>query len=206
MCGRYWIDDKDTPADMQAIIDALNRRSEAVKTGEIRPADAAPVIANSRRMTPAPFLMRWGYAMDGGRRVINARSETAASKPLFADGIKSRRCLIPASGYYEWARRSREKTKYEIRDVSRPMLYLAGLYRLTDGMPEFTILTREPEESVSFLHDRMPVILPPECLGAWLSPDADPAGIIASARAALIPSVAAGQAQTISFFELDLDS
>ena len=204
MCGRYWIDDKDTPADMRSIIDALNRRGDTIKTGEIRPADAAPVIANSRRMTPMPFLMRWGYAMDGSRRVINARSETAASKPLFSGSMKSRRCVIPASGYYEWARRSREKMKYEIRGTNLPMLYLAGLYRLTDGMPEFTILTREPEESVSFLHDRMPVILPPSSLGAWLSPDADPAGIIASARASLIPCIAAGQTQTISFFDIEM--
>ena len=111
MCGRYFVAEKNTPQEMLAILDALNRRHTPVKTGEIFPSDSAAVIANTKRLTPAPFAMRWGYAMEDGRRVINARSETAAQKTLFADGMRSRRCLVPASGYYEWARRSREKTK-----------------------------------------------------------------------------------------------
>lgn len=204
MCGRYWIDDHDTPKEMQAILDALNRKGAQVKTGEIFPADAAAVIANSKRLSPAPFAMRWGYTMADGRRIINARSETAEQKPLFADGMRSRRCLIPASGYFEWARRSREKTKYEIADELSPMLYMAGIYRLTNGLPEFAILTREPDSSVAFIHDRMPVILPRECLNDWLDSSSNPKDILQRAQAALRPIPAPGQAETISFFDQEI--
>ena len=205
MCGRYFIADKDTPQEMQAILDALNRKNMPVQTGEIFPSDAVPVIARSRSLVPAPFAMRWGYALDG-RRVINARSETAGEKPLFSDGMRFRRCLVPASGYYEWSRRSREKTKYEITDALSPMIYMAGLYRLTDGMPEFVILTRDPGESVSFLHDRMPVILPRECFAGWLNPACSAHDMLQRAQTALRPVPVSGQAQTLSFFELDFDS
>lgn len=204
MCGRYFIAEKDTPQEIQAILDALNRKNTPVKTGEIFPSDAAAVIANSKRLSPAPFAMRWGYAMADGRRIINARSETASEKPLFADGMRNRRCLVPASGYYEWARRSREKTKYEIADELSPMLYMAGIYRLTDaGTAEFAILTTKPDESVSFLHDRMPVILPRECLADWINPAFDPKAVLSKAKACLRPVPAPGQAETISLFDIE---
>lgn len=206
MCGRYFIAEKDTPQEMQAILDALNRKNTPVQTGEIFPSDSAAVIANTKHLRPAPFAMRWGYAMADGRRIINARSETAAQKPLFADSMRVRRCLIPASGYYEWARRSREKTKYEIADKAFPMLYMAGVYRLTDAGAEFSILTRQSEESVAFLHDRMPVILPRECLGEWLSPSHNAADVLRRAQSALRPTPVSGQAATISFWDLDFDS
>jgi len=199
MCGRYWIDDKETPQEMQAILDALNRRGTPAKTGEVFPADTAAVIANTKHMIPAPFAMHWGYALEGGRRIINARSETAQEKSLFADGMRARRCLIPASGYFEWARQSREKTKYEIADARSPMLYMAGLYRLTDAGAQFTILTRAPGEAIAFIHDRMPVILPRERLANWLDPACDAQEILAQAMTRMRFSPAAGQAQTLSF-------
>ncbi len=201
MCGRYFVAEKNTPQEMQAILDALNRRHTPVKTGEIFPSDNAAVIANTKRLTPAPFAMRWGYAMEDGRRVINARSETAAQKTLFADGMRSRRCLVPASGYYEWARRSREKTKYEIADALSPMFYMAGIYRLTKSGAEFSILTREPDPSVAFLHDRMPVILPRECLADWLNPAHSAEDVLRRAQASLRPTPVSGQAETISFLD-----
>ncbi|MBR5287325.1 MAG: SOS response-associated peptidase [Clostridia bacterium] len=200
MCGRFYTGEEDTPQEMQAILDALNRRNTPAKEGEIFPADTAAVIANTKRLTPAPFAMRWGYDT-GGRRIINARSETAAQKPLFADGMEKRRCLVPAAGYFEWARRSREKTKYRIADVHTPLIFMAGIYRLTDAGAEFSILTREPDTSVSFLHDRMPVILPREYHSAWLDPRSNPQEILSFAAADLCAVPVAGQAETISFFD-----
>lgn len=201
MCGRYQIAADGLPEEMRAILDSLSRRGLPVKTGEIFPADLAPVIAQSQARRPRAFTMRWGYAMEGGKRVINARSETAAHKAMFADGMRQRRCLIPASSYYEWMRRSREKTKYEIADEHAPMLYMAGLYRLTDGGPEFTILTRQPADSIAFIHDRMPVLLPRERLADWLTPDKDAQEILAGALTRVRHSPAPGQAETISLFD-----
>ena len=115
--------------------------------------------------------MKWGYSMGDGRRpVINARSETAADKPLFKDGMAQRRCLIPASSYFEWAKQDGQRVKYAIRQRSSHMIYMAGLYRIENGTePVFTILTREPVQNIAFIHDRMPVILPEGATCDWLN-------------------------------------
>lgn len=175
MCGRYFIDGDDLPEELERILEELNRKNKPknLKTsGEIFPSDVVPVLANSRRQDVQPFAMRWGYSFPGGRPVINARAETAAEKPLFRDGMRQRRCLIPASSYFEWERRDGQKTKYAIRPAGAEMLYLAGIYHLEnhDGaiIPSFAILTRSAAPEIAFIHDRMPVILPPDCARDWL--------------------------------------
>ena len=175
MCGRYFIDGDDLPEELERILEELNRKNtpENLKTsGEIFPSDVVPVLANSRRQDVQPFAMRWGYSFPGGRPVINARAETAAEKPLFRDGMRQRRCLIPASSYFEWERRDGQKIKYAIRPAGAEMLYLAGIYHLEnhDGAvaPSFAILTRSAAPEIAFIHDRMPVILPPDCARDWL--------------------------------------
>jgi len=174
MCGRFYIPENDTPEELQAVIDALERRQGTpVRRGEIRPADRAPVVAGNRQHIPTPFLMRWGYTLPGGRLVFNTRSETAAQRPLFADGVNQRRCLIPAAHYYEWEQRGRERIRYAIRPEGQRMLWLAGIYRFEDDMPVFSVLTRSPSEEIAFIHDRMPVILPPQAARDWLAPDGD---------------------------------
>lgn len=173
MCGRYRIDDGRDSIELDEIIEAVNRRmvTEPVKTsGDIFPTDVVPVLARSRAMKPAAFAMRWGFAMPDGRHVINARSETAGEKPLFRESMRERRCAIPATSYYEWERRGKEKIKYAISPVGQPLFYLAGVYRLEGGRPAFTILTREPAQNIAFIHDRMPVILPPELAADWTDP------------------------------------
>lgn len=175
MCGRYFIDGDDLPEELERILEELNRKNtpKNLKTsGEIFPSDVVPVLANSRRQDVQPFAMRWGYSFPGGRPVINARAETAAEKPLFRDGMRQRRCLIPASSYFEWERREGQKTKYAIRPAGAEMLYLAGIYHLEnhDGavVPSFAILTRSAAPEIAFIHDRMPVIFPPDCARDWL--------------------------------------
>ena len=148
--------------------------------GEIFPTDIVPVIANGREGgtrtggairpgRPRAFAMRGGYTLSGSRRVINARSETAAERPMFSDSMRTRRLLIPASGYYEWLRHDKKAQKYAIRPGAGGTMYMAGIYRFEAGTPVFTILTREPEPSIAFIHDRMPVILPREAAGDWLN-------------------------------------
>ena len=184
MCGRYWLDDGRDSVELGEIIGQINRRpaGEPVKTvGEIFPSDVAPVVASSRGLTPAAFAMRWGYGMGDGKRIINARSETAGEKPLFRDGMRQRRCAVPASRYFEWERAGGRRIKYAIRPEADGLFYFAGLYRIASGQPEFVILTRPPAESIAFIHDRMPVILPKEVVSDWCNPDSDPAEIITSA-------------------------
>lgn len=85
------------------------------------------------------------------------------------DGMLQRRCLIPASNYFEWEKRGRDKIKYAIRPAGSTIFYMAGIYRIEGGKPAFTILTREPAESIAFIHNRMPVILPTCAQNQWLN-------------------------------------
>ena len=166
---RYYIAEEDSPAELQKIIEQLNRRGAEVKTGEIYPTDTVPVLANNKSMVITPFAMKWGYTLPDGKQIINARSETAADKPLFRDGMLQRRCLIPATNYFEWEKRGRDRIKYTIRECDSPILYMAGVYRIENGKPVFSILTREPAENIAFIHNRMPVILHPEAKNDWLN-------------------------------------
>lgn len=173
MCGRYYIPEEDAAAELAEIIDQINRKYNAgpvVKTGEIAPTDMAPVLANNRKMVTTPFAMKWGYTMSNGTLVINARSEEAAEKPLFRDGMAQRRCLVLAAHYFEWEKNGRQRVKYAIKHANTDFTYMAGIYRIEDGVPVFSILTREPASSISFIHDRMPVILPRDMMNDWLNP------------------------------------
>ena len=170
MCGRYWIDDGRESIELRDIIEEVNRRVvvEPVKTsGEIFPADVVPVIASNRNMVPTAFAMQWGYTLPDGRRIINARSETAETRPMFKDGMRQRRCAVPATNYFEWERAGKTKTKYAIRPTDGALFYMAGIYRIESGRPVFSILTREPAESIAFIHNRMPVILPRDLVKDW---------------------------------------
>lgn len=168
MCSRYFIEPEAQEEDWEEILAILQRRNTPVKTGEIFPSDWAPVIANSRSLRPAPFAMRWGYMLSNGKRVINARSETAGERSLFRDGMRQRRCLVPASNYFEWERRNSAKVKYAIRPRQSGLMYMAGIYRIVDGQGEFSILTCAPTPDIQFIHDRMPVIFSREKAAAWL--------------------------------------
>ena len=193
VCGRYQIDTVDVAEALEAIINTLKRKKtpEGLKTaGEIFPSDIVPVLANSRRQDVQPFAMRWGYSFPNSRPIINARSETAASKPLFRDGMLQRRCLIPASYYYEWERSNGRKIKYAIHPEHAKMLYLAGIYHLEKHggiiVPTFTILTRDAGEEIAFIHPRMPVILPEEAKDDWLNPAHKAEEVIQSALVKMV--------------------
>lgn len=175
MCGRYCIALDQAPPELAQRIQALNRKAsrQAVKTqGQVFPSDRVPVLANSRGGDIAPFAMAWGYGLEGGKLVINARWETAQDKPLFRDGMLQRRCLIPASCYFEWEKRRDRRVQYAIGPRDGGMMFMAGIYRLErrgDALaPVFAVLTREAAPQLAFIHSRMPVILPPQRARAWL--------------------------------------
>ena len=149
---------------------------------DIRPTDLAPIIAPDRNGQPAVFPMQWGY--NARSLLINARVETAAEKPTFREDWIRHRCIIPASGYYEWehlsAPDSKPKTgdKYAIYPVHSTMTWLCGLYRIEAGLPHFVVLTREPADSIRFIHDRMPLLLSEDYLSSWLAPTTNPVGLL----------------------------
>jgi putative SOS response-associated peptidase YedK len=142
-------------------------------------------------------LVRWGlvpsWAKDpsAGARMINARSETAAEKPAFRRALAARRCLLPADGWYEWQRRAATKDQkaakqpYFTHYRDGASLALAGLWefwrpkegelaeKYPDGLVTATVLTTEAVGPLAQVHDRMPLVLPPDAWSAWLDPDTD---------------------------------
>jgi putative SOS response-associated peptidase YedK len=148
----------------------------------IAPSQPIPVIRQHPREPVRQISsMRWGlipnWAKDasGAANRINARSETATTKPAFRDPLKLRRCLIPADGFYEWKRTGASKQPYCFEVNDGELFAFAGLW---DGWknPEgqwvktCTILTTTPNALTSAVHDRMPVILEGESYDLWLDP------------------------------------
>ncbi len=124
-------------------------------------------------------LFRRGQTKDHkiGNRLINARGETLAEKPSFRTAFKRRRCLIPATGFYEWQRNpdSRTKTPMHIALKSGAPFAFAGLWEswhspAGQSIQSCTIITTEPNDLMAPIHDRMPVILPPDAYNHWLDP------------------------------------
>jgi len=192
MCGRYnfSVDSKDDK--MVAIIRAMERKYPGqYKTGEIFPGDAAPaMIERKNRVLPIPAVFGFpGY--QEGRLLINARAETAAEKKTFADSLKERRIILPATGFYEWGR-DPAKTKYLFTVSSRHVLYLCGLFQIIDGRCRFVILTRQANETMAEIHDRMPVIVGADGVRPYLTSLAAAKEIIAASAPFLTRQKAGG--------------
>ena len=170
MCGRYNFSKNSSSPMVQKVLENLQSRQIAVKTGDVNQGDVAAVITSNRKLEPQAFGMKWGYKLPDGKLIFNARSETAAQKAMFADGMRQRRCLIPADCYYEWQKTGSEKQKYQLVPTNTNGFFLAGIYRIEQGFPVFSVLTKEPVESIAFIHNRMPVILPNEIIKDWLNP------------------------------------
>ena len=170
MCGRYNFSKNSSSPMVQKVLENLQDRQVEVKIGEVNPGDVAAVIASNRKLEPQAFGMKWGYKLPDGKLIFNARSETAAQKAMFADGMRQRRCLIPADCYYEWQKTAQGKQKYQLAPSNANGFFLAGIYRIEQGSAVFSVLTKEPVESITFIHHRMPVILPKEAMSDWLNP------------------------------------
>ncbi len=147
----------------------------------VAPTQHAPVVRVGMDGRGEGVVMRWGlipsWADDPsiGNRLINARGETVDSKPSFRSAMRHRRCLVPASGFYEWQKLAGGKGKqpYYFRPRGAEIFTFAGLWERWqpsdgDAIESFTIITTEANELVRPIHDRMPVILSPEAWSAWL--------------------------------------
>ena len=188
MCTRFYVEPdneeiREIIAEVQRsqLSDKFIKAGSAILTsGEIRPTHVVPVIAPGRSGRRAAFPMKWGFSIPGRSLLVNARSETAGQKPTFKEAWEKHRCIISASWYYEWehliGNSGQKKTgdKYMIQPRGSAMTWLAGLYRIEDGLPVFTVLTKNPTEELKHIHDRMPVIFPKELIDEWIRPDTKP--------------------------------
>jgi len=177
MCGRYALN-----ATSQELIASfgLVECPDFDPRYNIAPIQSVPIIRQRATGERVAHLLRWGllpsWAKDEtlATRLINARAETIGEKPAFRAAYKARRCLVPASGYFEWKAIPGGKQPYFIHATNGSLLAFAGLWERwnkPDGSPldTFTVITRDATETLRSVHDRMPVILAPENYGPWLS-------------------------------------
>jgi putative SOS response-associated peptidase YedK len=185
MCGRYLL--RTTSSELQRLFGFVEQPNLAPRYN-IAPTQEAPVVRQRREPAGERTLqnLRWGlvpgWAKDLkiGTQMINLRSETVLAK--FGETVAKRRCLVPADGFYEWRGEKQDKRPFLIGRRDGAPFAFAGLWeRWTPrgagaGAPvdSFTILTTAANDFLRPLHDRMPVMLPPEAYARWLDPAAVP--------------------------------
>jgi putative SOS response-associated peptidase YedK len=178
MCGRFAL---IVDASVLADVFDVDPPQDLEPRFNIAPTQNVPIVRCGDRGERECSMLRWGlvpsWAKDEkiGARMINARSETAAEKPSFRSAIKTRRCVVPTSGFYEWVKGADGKQPHFIHFTDARVFAFAGLWeRWSKGengpLDTFTILTTTPNDLIAGLHDRMPVILPPDAYSEWLEP------------------------------------
>jgi putative SOS response-associated peptidase YedK len=183
MCARFTL---FTPGDRIARIFRLAQVPSLVPRYNVAPSQLVAVIGTKASGSGWGLAMfRWGFvphwaADPKGPRLVNAKAETLAERPTFRDSFRDRRCLIPADGFYEWEDTPKGKQPLFYRLTNGEPMALAGVWDCWPGPTEklFTcaIVTTAANPLVEPVHDRMPVILPPESWDAWLDPSqSDPA-------------------------------
>jgi putative SOS response-associated peptidase YedK len=180
MCGRYRLSRRKQL--VEEYFDTADWQDDWTPRYNIAPTQPVPVIRqNPREPVRELSLMKWGLIPSWAKNpsiatsTLNAKSETADTKPAFRDPLKFRRCLIPADGFYEWSRTGKTKQPYCFEVDEGEMFAFAGLW---DGwknasggwIKTCSILTTTPNIVTSAIHDRMPVILDPDSYDLWLDP------------------------------------
>ena len=194
MCGRYVF---FTPDEYEEYREVLRKIARSLKAGigikvpsgdvhpggEIFPTNTVPVIPSVNSVEDLPDesfdpakLMVWGFPLNqkSSQKIINARSETLESKFMFRRCLESKRCIVPAKGFFEWKTQEKKKIKTYIRIPGQEAMYIAGLYDEFElpGKGKvfcYTIITTQASHQVSLIHDRMPAILEERHLGLWLN-------------------------------------
>jgi putative SOS response-associated peptidase YedK len=185
MCGRFT--QQTSSAELARIFDAEDLADDPGARFNVAPTDEAAVVVQ-RADQRAVVRYRWGlvpsWAGDPkvASRAFNARAETLATSPLFRDAFRRRRCLVPVDGFYEWQRDGSRRQPMRIMDPSGRPLALAGLWtgrqdaETGEWRRTFTIVTTRPNDFMASIHDRMPVIVPPDAWSRWLDPAAPEPG------------------------------
>ena len=168
MCGRFYLD-----ADTEFLLNYYHMKYEPKVITDKQifyPSQEAPVIievANERRIG----LMKWGFGSQ--KPIFNSRAETIHSKVTFKEAYEKRRCIIPATGFYEWSEHEK-KDRYKVEVPDQPLLHMAGIYTKVlreDGQVvwQFTVVTKEANADMRLIHHRMPLMLDASHLSTWMN-------------------------------------
>ncbi len=179
MCGRFAL---IVDAAVLADVFEVDPPSGLQPRFNIAPTQTVPVVRSGKEGRRECEMVRWGlvpsWAKDEkmGARMINARGETVAEKPSFRSAVKTRRCLIPASGFYEWVKTDSGKQPHFIHFHDARLFAFAGLWERwpkgdTGPLDTCTIITTTPNQLIAEMHERMPVILNPADFAEWLKPE-----------------------------------
>ena len=188
MCGRFthrlsWA---DIVRLYRLTLDPSAGRNDMPARFNISPTQTVPIVHNDKDGNEIAEDARWWLVPWWAKEMpkaamFNARIETVATSGAFKDAFKSKRCLVPADGFYEWTLapedpKGKTKDPWYIHLPSGAPFSFAGLWAHNDklGVTSCTIITRPAEEPVSELHDRMPVILDPAVYDEWLSSETSP--------------------------------
>lgn len=191
MCGRYVI--SSPPAAIRALF-RYGEQPNFPPRYNVAPTQPIPIVRLADGK-PSFALVRWGFIPSWVKDpkafslLVNARGESVLDKPAFRNAMRRRRCLVPADGFYEWRAGSAgaPKRPYFVRAKSGGPLAFAGLWETWAGpngeeVDTAAIVTTRANRALSSIHDRMPVIVPPEAFDLWL----DGANVEATTAAALI--------------------
>lgn len=162
MCGRYLFVEKDE--EMQEWV-AMAEPGTKFSTNEVFPTQSSLVIIKKESLVTTG--MQWGFVKwDDKGRIINARQETVSSSPFFKSSFEQYRCIVLASGFYEW---DQQKERYLVRLKNQSVQYMAGIYQIKDNQPMFAILTQAAQSDFEAIHNRQPVFLKKQEIDPYLS-------------------------------------
>ena len=193
MCGRYAT--TRSSVDLATLFHAADETGGAlVPDYNVAPTDPVPVVTAAcggrvLRVARWGLLPPWANDARIGVRMINARAETVMSANAFAPSFRQRRCLVPADGWYEW--RPRESGRKQAYFLTTPGgLAFAGLWSVSAvGLMTCAIVTTAAVGHLQSVHDRMPLMLPPDRWAGWLCGPADPGALLAVPPAEFLDSV-----------------
>ena len=163
MCGRYFVDD-GMERELKNTFRSVDTSKFQAKAGDVCPTDWAFILTGTKEICLTQ--MRWGFRKkDQKDLLINARVETVKEKPMFNESMRYNRCVIPASGFYEW---NRIGEKASFCPLCGKVLFMVGIWKKVEDENQFTILTTIPNASVAPVHDRMPLVLDRDEVPQWL--------------------------------------
>lgn len=176
MCGRFSVILKDEDLREEFGIDVPT--DFLYESYNIAPSQLVPVVHLDEHQHKRLSMMEWGLLPSWAKdlkhtpRPINARLETIQTSPMFKPSLQRRRCLIPANGFYEWSDKTTPKQPYYFYEKDRSIFAFAGLWEIWEReaciVVSFTIITKNAEESVKYVHGRMPFALNKEDYDQWL--------------------------------------
>lgn len=184
MCGRYTTIETEKLYPRFKTVNRLEKNQPA--SYNVAPGQLVPVITaqspNHIELMKWGFVPQWAKDLKGTPKPINAKAENLGTSPMWRGSFKSHRCLVPATGFYEWKTVAGKKHPYWFYLKDQAIFSFAGLYSVWHDakdhpMATFTIVTTRPNKVMAPIHDRMPAILAREEEKYWLADDTDPADL-----------------------------